>query len=99
MDPFLLTSTFEFFLVEDRLDCCAEKNEFVEGLKNIVDEYGFDGIDLDFEGGSMDFGAGALTDFSYEGISAFQKLKNVVDAFKEIKQYYGSNFILTAKSI
>jgi chitinase len=78
------------------LNTVAEKNEFVEGLKNIVDEYGFDGIDLDFEGGSMDFGAGALTDFSYEGISAFQKLKNVVDAFKEIKQYYGSNFILTA---
>ena len=39
------------------LNTVAEKNEFVEGLKNIVDEYGFDGIDLDFEGGSMDFGA------------------------------------------
>ena len=77
------------------LNTVAEKNEFVKGLKDIVDEYGFDGIDLDFEGGSMNFEAGALTDFSYTGISAFPKLKNVVDAFKEIKQHYGSSFILT----
>ncbi|MDA9056245.1 glycosyl hydrolase family 18 protein [Flavobacteriaceae bacterium] len=77
------------------LSTVAEKDEFVQGLKDIVDEYNFDGIDLDFEGGSMNFGAGALTDFSYTGISAFPKLKNVVDAFKEIKLHYGSNFILT----
>ena len=73
----------------------AQKDEFVQGLKDIIDEYNFDGIDLDFEGGSMNFGAGALTDFSYSGISAFPKLKNVVDAFKELKQHYGANFILT----
>ena len=77
------------------LNTVAQKNEFVQGLKDIIDEYGFDGVDLDFEGGSMDFGAGTLTDFSYTGISAFPKLKNVVDAFKELKQHYGSNFIMT----
>ena len=77
------------------LNTVAEKDEFVEGLIEIVDEYGFDGIDLDFEGGSMNFGAGALTDFSYSGISAFPKLKLVVDVFKEIKQHYGQGFILT----
>ena len=77
------------------LNTVAEKDEFVQGLIDIVDEYGFDGIDLDFEGGSMNFGAGTLKDFSYAGISAFPKLKLVVDAFKEIKQYYGANFILT----
>ena len=77
------------------LSTVAQKNEFVQGLKDIIDEYGFDGIDLDFEGGSMDFGAGALTDFSYTGISAFPKLKNVVDTFKELKAHYGANLILT----
>jgi len=73
----------------------AEKEEFVEGLIEIVDEFGFDGIDLDFEGSSMNFDAGSLTDFSYSGISSYPKLKNVVDAFKEIKQHYGDKFILT----
>ena len=78
------------------LSTTAQKDEFVQGLKDIVDEYKFDGIDLDFEGGSMNFGAGALTDFSSTGIAAFPKLNNVVNAFKELKTHYGSNFILTA---
>jgi len=77
------------------LDTEQKKNVFVQGLINIVDKYGFDGIDLDFEGTSMQFGAGATPDFTYASISAYPKLKNVVDAFKEIKQYYGNCFILT----
>ncbi|WP_299885924.1 glycosyl hydrolase family 18 protein [uncultured Lacinutrix sp.] len=77
------------------LSTVAEKNEFVQGLKDIIDEYNFDGIDLDFEGGSMNFGAGALTDFSYSSLAPYPKLKNVVDAFKELKQHYGNNFIMT----
>ncbi|TRX35195.1 glycoside hydrolase [Flavobacterium sp. ZT3R18] len=78
------------------LQTVAQKNIFVNGLKAIVDQYKFDGIDIDFEGGSMNFGAGALKDFSYASISAYPKLKNVVDAFKELKASYGSGFILTA---
>lgn len=73
----------------------AQKDEFVEGLKTIIDKYNFDGVDLDFEGTSMNFQAGALTDFSYTGISAYPRLKLVVDAFKELKQHYGSGFIMT----
>jgi len=77
------------------LNTVAQKDEFVQGLINIIDTYGFDGLDLDFEGSSMNFGAGALTDFSYANLSPYPKLKNVVDAFKEIKQHYGSSFIMT----
>jgi len=78
------------------LDNVAQKNIFVNGLKAIIDEYQFDGVDIDFEGGSMNFSAGGLRDISYAGISAYPRLKNVVDAFKELKTYYGPGFLLTA---
>jgi GH18 family chitinase len=78
------------------LDNVAQKNIFVNGLKAIIDEYQFDGVDIDFEGGSMNFNAGGLRDISYAGISAYPRLKNVVDAFKELKAYYGPGFLLTA---
>jgi len=78
------------------LDNVTQKNIFVNGLKAIIDEYQFDGVDIDFEGGSMNFNAGGLRDISYAGISAYPRLKNVVDAFKELKAYYGLGFLLTA---
>ena len=78
------------------LDNVTQKNIFVNGLKAIIDEYQFDGVDIDFEGGSMNFNAGGLRDISYAGISAYPRLKNVVDAFKELKAHYGPGFILTA---
>ncbi len=78
------------------LDNVNQKNIFVNGLKAIIDEYQFDGVDLDFEGGSMNFNAGSLRDISYAGISAYPRLKNIVDACKELKAYYGPGFLLTA---
>ncbi|GIQ60720.1 hypothetical protein Flavo103_38560 [Flavobacterium collinsii] len=78
------------------LENVNQKNIFVNGLKAIIDEYQFDGVDIDFEGGSMNFSAGGLRDISYAGISAYPKLKNVVDAFKELKAHYGPGFLLTA---
>jgi len=78
------------------LENVTQKNIFVNGLKAIIDEYQFDGVDIDFEGGSMNFSAGGLRDISYAGISAYPRLKNVVDAFKELKAYYGPGFLLTA---
>ncbi|MFW0738204.1 T9SS-translocated chitinase ChiA [Flavobacterium sp. T12S277] len=78
------------------LENVNQKNIFVNGLKAIIDEYQFDGVDIDFEGGSMNFSAGGLRDISYAGISAYPRLKNVVDAFKELKAHYGPGFLLTA---
>ncbi|WP_166926476.1 DUF2012 domain-containing protein [Flavobacterium poyangense] len=78
------------------LDNVAQKNIFVNGLKAIIDEYQFDGVDIDFEGGSMNFNAGGLRDISYAGISAYPRLKNVIDACKELKAHYGPKFLLTA---
>ena len=78
------------------LENVTQKNIFVNGLKAIIDEYQFDGVDIDFEGGSMNFSAGGLRDISYAGISAYPRLKNVIDAFKELKTFYGPGFLLTA---
>ena len=78
------------------LNSVAEKDTFVNGVVAILNEYGFDGLDIDFEGSSMNFGAGALTDFSYSSVSSYPKLKNVIDAIKEIDTQMGSGFHITA---
>ena len=80
------------------LNTLAQKDTFVQGVIDIVEEYGFDGIDMDFEGGSMNFGGGSLSDFSYATISngSYPKLKNVIDAFTEIDDYFGAGFHLTS---
>lgn len=78
------------------LNTTAEKKIFVDGVIAILNEYGFDGLDIDFEGSSMNFGAGALTNFSYASVSNFPKLKNVIDAIKEIDTQMGAGFHITA---
>lgn len=80
------------------LDTEAKKDVFVQGIINIVETYGFDGLDIDFEGGSMNFGGGSLSDFSYSTIAAgnYPNLKNLIDAFIEIDDYFGEGFHLTA---
>jgi chitinase len=80
------------------LNTLAQKNTFVQGIYKIVDQYGFDGIDLDFEGASMNFGAGGLPNFSYTTISngKYPKLQYIIDAIKEIKAHYGAGFHITA---
>ena len=37
------------------MDSIAEKNAFVASMNAIVDNYGFDGIDIDLEGNSLQF--------------------------------------------
>ena len=74
----------------------AEKDTFVNGVVAILNEYGFDGLDIDFEGGSMNFGAGMLTDFTYASISSYPRLKNVIDAIREIHSQMGAGFHITA---
>ncbi|MEA3445615.1 MAG: glycosyl hydrolase family 18 protein, partial [Bacteroidota bacterium] len=80
------------------LNTIAQKDTFIQGVIDIIEEYGFDGLDIDFEGGSMNFGGGSLTDFSYATISNgnYPKLKNVVDAITEIDAHFGEGFHLTA---
>ncbi len=80
------------------LNTVAEKDIFVAGIIDIVEEYGFDGLDLDFEGGSMNFGGGDLSDFSYATIEDgdYPKLQNVIDAVIEVDDHFGEGFHITA---
>jgi len=75
------------------LETTAQKDTFVNRIINIVETYGFDGIDLDFEGGSMNFG-GLPTSFEYAQIT-LPKLKNLIDAIHEISQHFGNDFIIS----
>ena len=72
-----------------------EKDVFVSGVKAIIDEYGFDGVDIDLESESINFEAGGLTSFSLEAIAAYPRLRYTIEAFKELKAFYGPRFILT----
>ncbi len=76
------------------LTTLAEKDTFVNRVINIIETYGFDGVDLDFEGGSMNFG-GTVTDFDYNSIT-LPRLKYMIDAIREIHDHFGEQFIITA---
>ena len=65
------------------------KSRFVNSVIKIIEKYGFDGLDIDFEGTSV--GSGYVG--SFDNPTADQK--RVSDAIREICDHFGSNFILT----
>ena len=77
----------------------TEKNTYVNGVIEIVEKYGFDGIDIDYEGSSMT----ALAD-SHKSSLDYDDLTNTklilaIDAIREIHQHFtdkGQEFIVTA---
>jgi len=44
-----------------KLDHVSERDSFVSSMIRIVEDYGFDGIDMDFEGGSISLSGGSIT--------------------------------------
>ncbi len=77
-----------------RLNTTADRDKFASSMIQIVEEYNFDGIDIDFEGGA----------FSIENSSSFKNptsplLVNAIDATKTIINHFktkGKDFWLTA---
>ena len=68
----------------------TDVNNFVSSVENLVDTYGFQGIDLDFENGSVTVNAGdSLTNPQTPDI------KNLSTALHTLKSHYGSSFIIT----
>ena len=74
------------------LDSQTAVNRFVSDIKGFVDEYGFDGIDIDLEQSSVQFNQG--NDKDIRAINS-PKLANMVSAIKTIVHSYGDDFILS----
>jgi chitinase len=64
---------------------------FVTSVTQIVTEYGFDGIDLDFESPSLVLDAGD-TDFRHPKTAS---VVNLIAALRELREHFGAQFMLT----
>lgn len=74
-----------------QLETAEARDKFVESVSGIIDRYGLDGLDIDFEGHSLSLD---------EGDTDFQKPKtpvivNLIEALKTLKEKYGDGFSLT----
>lgn len=66
--------------------------QFVKDIKGFVDEYGFDGIDIDLEQSSVTFNSGADPDYKNP---VSPKIVNMIKAIRTICDSYGDDFILS----
>lgn len=70
----------------------AAVDQFVSDIKGIVDEYGFDGIDIDLEQSSVQFESGDDQDINNP---TSPKIVNMINAIRTICSSYGDDFILS----
>ncbi|MFC7813510.1 chitinase [Streptomyces sp. NPDC057367] len=74
-----------------RLTTTAARDKFVSSVSAIIDEYGLDGLDIDFEGHSLSLNADD-TDFKNPTTPV---IVNLISALKTLKAQYGDDFVLT----
>ncbi|MFB6397029.1 chitinase [Polymorphospora lycopeni] len=74
-----------------QLTTTAARDRFVSSVAAIIDRYGLDGLDIDFEGHSLSLNTGD-TDFKNPTTPV---IVNLISAVRSLKQRYGSRFILT----
>ncbi|MGB0525767.1 MAG: glycosyl hydrolase family 18 protein [Flammeovirgaceae bacterium] len=70
----------------------ADAQAYSSSMINIINTYGFDGLDIDLEGGSLSLSAGD-TDFTN---TTSPKVKYFIEGMRTVLNAYGSDFILTA---
>lgn len=73
------------------LDTKEKEDIFVKTMIEIVEKYGFDGIDIDLEGGAVSLGPG---DIDINNPTT-PKVVNLISATKRICSHFGKEFILT----
>ncbi|MFI5587535.1 chitinase [Amycolatopsis sp. NPDC051758] len=74
-----------------QLTTTAARDKFVSSVSAIIDKYGLNGLDIDFEGHSLSLNAGD-TDFRNPTTPV---IVNLISAVKTLKAKYGSGFVLT----
>ncbi|MFI5672338.1 chitinase [Streptomyces sp. NPDC051704] len=74
-----------------QLATTAARDTFVSSVSKIIDEYGLDGLDIDFEGHSLSLATGD-TDFRAPTTPV---IVNLISAVKTLKAKYGPGFVLT----
>ncbi|MFI8522091.1 chitinase [Streptomyces sp. NPDC085481] len=74
-----------------QLSTTAARDTFVSSVSKIIDEYGLDGLDIDFEGHSLSLQTGD-TDFRSPTSPV---IVNLISAVRTLKAKYGAKFVLT----
>jgi chitinase len=74
-----------------QLTSAAARDTFVRSVSDIIDRYGLDGLDIDFEGHSLYLNPGD-TDLSNPTTPV---IVNLIAAVRTLKARYGSRFVLT----
>jgi chitinase len=74
-----------------QLTSTGARDAFVRSVGAIIDRYGLDGLDIDFEGHSLALNAGD-TDFRNPTTPV---IVNLISAVRSLKAKYGSKFVLT----
>ncbi|MFC4114560.1 chitinase [Nonomuraea zeae] len=74
-----------------QLTTTAARDKFVESVAAIIDRYGLDGLDVDFEGHSLYLNPG---DTSLAAPTT-PVIVNLISALKTLKSRYGAKFVLT----
>ncbi|BCY10852.1 chitinase [Actinoplanes sp. L3-i22] len=74
-----------------QLTTTAARDKFVSSVSAIIDKYGLDGVDIDFEGHSLSLNTGD-TDFKNPTTPV---IVNLISAIKTLKTRYGTGFVLT----
>ena len=73
-----------------QLNSDTARENFVRTMGDIIERYGFDGMDIDLEGGSLNMTAGDTIDNPKT-----PAIVNLIAATKRLKSRFGSGFILT----
>ncbi len=74
-----------------QLNTTTARDKFISSMISIIEEYNFDGMDIDFEGQSLSFNLGD-TDFENPTTPV---IVNTIDAVRNVCNHFEDDFILT----